>query len=479
MLDRAWPPELEELDLPDRFEGLAASSEDDLRSIIVPVEDTLAVIDRHFSDMRAARRGALMILRGGTGAGKTTFLNTVGLFRRDVVTERIAGDEDVATALKGTEPTATPRVLVIEGREALGEISPPNLEATVHAINTFARSANGRETLVVWPTNTDDLTELLCAIAANVGGEALVGVAAPVVAFTGPPKSHYVGIAERTVAARNHGASLAALGISDEQARNLVGRAPTIGRFLALIRSALLENLAFVRGLLPSESFHLWTLVIAGNDPEGDVAALTRTSHAYADIPRLMAVTNANIVKELREQEERVGILGTTLDARILHLDIVTALAVARSFGDAQLHEFMRNKAMSTRADRNAVERLRTSDLGAILTGRSLGARRLGAKPRDRAQRAFRDLASIASSNDHACNRAIGTGLVRAGLIEEFDVEVGLGINLTYKSDLLIVHNGQSIRIEVMWRKTTSRAAIADYALRKLYNYGRAIGLLE
>jgi len=32
-----------------------------------------------------------MILRGETGAGKSTFLNTVGLFRTGAVTERIAG----------------------------------------------------------------------------------------------------------------------------------------------------------------------------------------------------------------------------------------------------------------------------------------------------------------------------------------------------------------------------------------------------
>jgi hypothetical protein len=31
----------------------------------------------------------------------------------------------------------------------------------------------------------------------------------------------------------------------------------------------------------------------------------------------------------------------------------------------------------------------------------------------------------------------------------------------------------------VMWRKSTGRAEIANYVLTKLYNYGRAIGLLS
>jgi DNA (cytosine-5)-methyltransferase 1 len=93
----------------------------------------------------------MMILRGETGAGKSTFLNTVGLFRTGVVTERITGADDVAEALKGAEPTTQPRIIVLEGREALGEVSRPALEASMHAINSFVRSDAGQETLVVWP----------------------------------------------------------------------------------------------------------------------------------------------------------------------------------------------------------------------------------------------------------------------------------------------------------------------------------------
>src|SRR5205807_4451376 len=106
------------------------------------------------------------------------------------------------------------------------------------------------------------------------------------------------------------------------------------------------------------------------------------------------------------------------------------------------------------KADSEVLDRLEASDLSLILSGRSLGTRRRGSRPHGATQQAFKGLASIASRNDHACNRALGTGLLRAGLIEEFDVEVELGTHLTYKSDLLIVQRGQPIRIEVMWRST-------------------------
>jgi hypothetical protein len=68
----------------------------------------------------------------------------------------------------------------------------------------------------------------------------------------------------------------------------MIAEAPTIGRYLALVRAALIRNGAAVRELLVAEHYRLWTLVIAGNEPEGDVAALTRGGAAYADIDRLI-----------------------------------------------------------------------------------------------------------------------------------------------------------------------------------------------
>lgn len=57
-------------------------------------------------------------------------------------------------------------------------------------------------------------------------------------------------------------------------------------------------------------------------------------------------------------------------------------------------------------------------------------------------------------------------------------MEKDLGTDLKFTSDLYLMRAGEPIRIEVMWRKETSRAGIANYVLGKLNNYGRAIGYL-
>jgi energy-coupling factor transporter ATP-binding protein EcfA2 len=231
----------EDLYVPDRFEGLRGAGISALQAIVYPVDGGLKVIDARIRECRAARRGGFMLLRGNSGAGKSTFLDTIHLFRQGVTTHRIAAHEDVQAALESLGP-GTARLVVLEGREALGEEAATSLEASLHAINSFLRTPAGAETLVVWPTNTDALTQQLEALATAIGAEAMFGTGDRVTQFSGPPKAEYVGIAERTVGALNEGASLAALGISEALAQEITQQADTVGRYLGLVREALLRN---------------------------------------------------------------------------------------------------------------------------------------------------------------------------------------------------------------------------------------------
>ncbi|MFD0691439.1 hypothetical protein [Actinomadura fibrosa] len=418
-----------------------------------------------------------MILRGRSGAGKSTFLGTLGFFRDGVETIRIAPNEDMTEALR-LEAAAHPRVLVLEGREALGQVSRQEIEATMHAVNQFVRSDVGCKTLVVWPTNTDDLTELLAALGTSLGSEALFGPSDPVTRFEGPVKNDYVRIAQQTVSSLNEGASLDALGISVDKAQKLAVESETIGGYLAKIRQASVRASNRVEKLLTKERYRLWTVVIAGNDVEGDVAALTRGGESYADIDRLVNSTGANVVNELKQHPEQVGILGTVLDARVIHLDMVCILAVARTYGNPALRSAMQAKGMQVSSDVSASRRIRESDLGILLEGKPLGTRKRGPKPGQNTKDAFAKLVEISRTSDGLLNDALGRALVASGLIESYETERNLGSDLTYYSDVYCMKAGSPIRLEMMWRARTGRATIANYVLGKLSNYGKAIGLL-
>src|SRR5262249_27751625 len=126
--------------------------------------------------------------------------------------------------------------------------------------------------------------------------DALLGVGHPSYRFLGPPKGQFLDIASRTIATLNQGASLADLGVSEDRAKELAARANTIGRFLGLLRQDLLKNQGEVERLLEKDRCRLWIIVAAGNDPEGDIAGLTRGASSSADIERLLGATNANVV---------------------------------------------------------------------------------------------------------------------------------------------------------------------------------------
>ncbi|WP_336670022.1 hypothetical protein [Tsukamurella sp. USMM236] len=444
-------PDREDLNVPDRFEMIRSSGTGTLRSLISPVDESLEALDERFVDLRAARRGGFVVLRGEPGAGKSTFLDTVHLFREGVVTERVAQEEDIAERLRRIGASENARVIVIEGREALLDVTEPALEASMHAINTFVRSSQGADTLVVWPTNTDPLMKSLVELGTRLGGKALMGHDGGVLRFVGPPQSAFTQIAERTIAALNDGASLSALGISEERAREIALREATIGDYLGAIRRELLRNDAKVKKLLKVEQFRLWVVVVAGNDVEGDVAALTRGGFAYADIDRLINSTGANIVQELKKRPDDLGILGTVLDVKVIHLDVFTALAIARQHANEKLRELMKAEGMSVSKDRQADSRLMSSELGLIMAGKSLGTRRRGIKPGGNTKTAFEGLARIARNDDGLLNRAIGEGLLSSGLVASFEAEKPLGTTLRYDSDLYVMRDGEPTRVEVMW----------------------------
>jgi DNA (cytosine-5)-methyltransferase 1 len=128
------------------------------------------------------------------------------------------------------------RVVVIESRESLADTTEVEIESSMLAINAFVRDKAGERTVVVWPCNSEPITQKLVEAAQPIGGDVLLGAEEPVFRFHGPPRSDYLRIARNTVATFNYGASLANLGISDERAEHLVNQAPTIGVFLRLLQ---------------------------------------------------------------------------------------------------------------------------------------------------------------------------------------------------------------------------------------------------
>lgn len=474
---------LENLVLPDRFEVLSRKAPNGLSTIVVPVEPALDQIDTIMRRMRVSARGAFLILRGNPGAGKSTFLHTLNLYRERVKTVSVPGGQSIRGFLDSFQPSPNTElhVLVLEERDARMSFTEEELEEWLHTINSFIRSERGQQSLVVWPCNTDALRDRLVNLAQSIGAESLLGSGQRSYDFTGPSAKQYAEIAKRTLATLNQGAGFNDLGITESAVDELANSSDTIGKFIGRLQDQILTLQGEVVALIHKEQFRLWVVVVAGNDPVGEVAGLTRGSLSAIDTDRLLSSTEANIIAELKKYPDKIGLLGTVLDAKILHLPVLAATAIIRAFADQPLRAKLRREGFALKPDdqQAAIERLASTELASIF---KMGPQRpltRGPKVGDKSVEAFHKLAGIASADDTALNRALGNAFKAAGLIKDFAVEQDFGESLKRRTDILAETNYGRVRIEIMWRRSTGRADIANYTLTKLQNYGKAVGFLN
>lgn len=472
----------ERLKIPSRYENLIMQTSDALLPrFIHEVRPTLRAIDDIHDDMQGANQGAFLVLHGAPGSGKTTFLHTLKLFRPVARTLDLDAEQPFREALEDLpESSAGLRVVVLKGRDSPDTTRAEDVENMLHAINDFIRSPAGRSSLVVWPCTSDGHRRRLLETAARIGGDALLGVHPEGLPFAGPDRAAFVTIANQTVEALNGGATLTSLGVTEERCEEIAREAPTIGAFMKALRDEerrlrnALQGLAAERG-----RFDLWVVVIAGNDPEMEVGTLTSGTNFRADVEKMLRLTSANVVQDLRRYPEKIGLLGSFFDAKVVYVPMMTAVAVVRDFADEEAARGLDLAGFKVVRDGTGARRLGESQLARAFRQEGVEMRRPGAKPGDASVAEFGKLTAFAKGDDGALNRCFGAALLQLGLVRSIVPEAPVGASQRRSADLHCETATTSVRLEFMWRAQTGVGDIAKYALEKLYNYGRSIGFLN
>lgn len=466
--------------LPDRFEGLSESANDnDIAKIIIPVKYGIDKILAVYEEISSSSRGAFLILKGESGSGKTTFLRTINMFIENVEILTISNDTDIIKfigALK--ESDVNLRIIIIEGRESILDMGHTEVTAAIHTINSFIRSLKGKKSLVVWPCNDENIVENLVETSRTVGGSSLLDLQDTYFTFLGPEKHQFLQIAKQTVQLLNRGKSLLDFGVTDEIAEGYIKKANTIGEYLKLINAEVRKNKKFVNTLKVKEHFKMWVIVLGKNEPSKDVEALTKGEFLDADIQRLLVSTEANIVQDVKKIPDKIALLANYLDTKIIYVPIIDALSIVRSFANDELIKVMKSKGLSVKKDSKVNERLANTELVRMILADTKLKGKKGTTGSNSIN-AFGKLLEISTYNDTLLNDAFGNALLQNGYIDSYLTEQNLGTGLTRRTDLLCTTKIDNLRLEFMWRTSTSKADIANYTLNKLYNYGRVIGFIE
>jgi len=469
------------LQVPDRFESLLDKDRTAWGSFIMPVEESLSILQRLFQNTEISSRGQLFIVESRPGVGKTTFLNTAGIFMPDLDIKTIPSGQAIDLVLGPSEQRSVgkKRLYILEGRESIDHVTDVELGQLLHQLNQRLRAAEFGDVVVAWPCNSSKLADRIVRQASTIGGLALLDDEIGRHHFKGPDKKEFRRIASNTLTFLNDGADLTDLGIDEFTFTELINKSISIGDLFTKIVSEVGKRRAAMLKLQNLERHRVWVVVASGSQPEKEISGLTRGSYGACDIQRLCNSTQANIVRDVKEYPEKLGLLSGYFDARITYLPVVTLLSIVRAFADEALKEKLQaagiRTAIANKTD--AINRTKESQLATLLEGKEIGLYS-NQKVGPDSKTSFNVMSKLASSSDIPLNRAFAEALKAAGLITEYETEKDFGIGLTRRTDIVAKTKSGVIRLEMMWRKDTSKAEIANYVLTKLFNYGKALGFL-
>ena len=478
-----------DLVLPNRYERLSVSAtEPNLRKIIRPVTDALKEFDDYFQRVQSTQQGLFVPLAAPSGMGKSTFLSTLPFFRSKIQVRSIREDaplEDIFQELgRLHKDTADAElvVVVIEGRESPQELEAVRLRTAMASINRWVRSATGRHTVVVWNCVSTETAKLLAATAQEIGGSSLSWDRKPVLSYSGPAKSEWLSIVKGTVALLNAGATPEEYGITAEDLEKTIKDKQRIGDVLSECQSLWQERAREVEARLTSITpVRMWVvLAVQSSEIAQEVAALTRGVSNVIDIDRVLAASDTNESRFLRERIGQAGIAATMLDLRLVFVSPVAWLKIVTTHMDGPLSGSLGQKGFKRYGgSKTADQLLKESQLWCLLNDLPYSIQlKRGRRPDDGGALAqFNTLVQHAVTRDGDLNRCLGRALEAAGILGTVDYGKPRAGAWQVHPDISVATTQFELCLEVMWRAGDARqGAIAGYVCDKLKSYVQNLG---
>lgn len=473
--------------LPTRFENINVKNKEVLKNFILRNNKAIRHIRTMIVNMESSNSGAFLLLKGESGIGKTTLINTLPFFliNQNILIEAVDEKKDLREYLnKCKEVRNGIRLIVLEGREFSSQVKFSELEKSLTAINQFIRSQQGKNTIVVWPCNGEEMVQDILYFSSQIGGTSLFRDDT-VFELEGPDESDYYGILKNTFYILNQEDIEDDYGVTKAEAAKIRTNLEkiTIGSFLEKTRSNLIQNILKIDGAFQDydyESFKLWILVIAKNNPLDDVTYLTKGNYANVDFQRLLSSTSGNISHKIQKNSNIIGLLAKELDCRILYIpyELVTN-SITSTKNDALKKLLSQNGVKIHNSATKRIDILKSS-LGSAITGSQIHYKRTTSKIEDsQLSQDFSNILKITQNNDRIANEELGKILEENELVYSSRPEQSFGLNYSVRTDLLCGIEGNYLRLEMMWRTSTTRGEIANYVLQKLLNYASAMGIIE
>ncbi len=482
------------LNLPSRFENFKLNKRasytstelERLKAFIFQVEDSIKHIKRMIRTMKASNSGAFMILMGESGMGKTTFLNTLPLYIENLEVIPVYNSSVLTDVLESFDEINSYRIIVLENRETFETLSTNQLEKEIHAINHFIRSEKGRNSIVVWPCNGEEMTKEIIQFAGHVGGSSLFREDT-ILEYHGPSRNRFIPILKNTFAFFNE-YDISDIGFTDDvltEMLDAMNKRSTIGHFIENIRGEILKLNELIEDSKDyvGELFDLVICVVSGNKNNSDVEYLTKGDYSYVDIDRLFSATDANITKTLGNKKCICSMVSKEINCKVISIDYKDVLDILRlelQTNNDKIKEFdkylLENTDLKLGKSNAQITLLKNNNLTRAIQGLTYKRTR---EKNDSAEKkvVFDKILELSKTNDALINRKLAMAMKEYKLVNVARTEDDFGHAFKIRSDINFSIPGNYVRVEMMWRENASAASISAYTLNKIQSYCRAMGI--
>ena len=466
-------PQLPSLILPRRYEALEAEAKIrnlPLRPLLKPVREALKDIEGEIQLVQQMGTGRLYIINGVTGSGKTTFLNSIGLFVDGISIHTVKGMSlDTRGAIENSltllqrDPNKI-SIVIMEGREAPGSLRDDELDILLTTLNADLRSGVGRRTLFVIPTTHPSLAQTISERAATIGG--MTSRVRPFYVFEGPPRSEYMSIINETVSAFNEARTLLDYGISSELAKAIAESTGSIGQFIESCHQEITSKRQILEANaseVKHKRVHLW-MVFCSYEQDlrrsyDIVRALTIGGKQTAQVSRILGGQSKE-VRDWQGREAEFAQIASYLDLRIMYIPLRTALAVFTAFAPEGVLKNFKEQGLIQRetVKVRAQESIANTAIGAFLKGQDFSDDPLKrGNLTDQQYELFQEIMKIAANDETVLNSMIAESLRQWLANPEMPVVIEKEVlqdNRNLVTDIAVITPTDIYCLEMKWRSS-------------------------
>ena len=478
--------------IPANFETLrAAVGAERLSHVLLECPQDLRALKQAVAEVGTAKQGKLVFLLGRPGQGKTSLVESLGVFLADVVGAVISPPPEFALPLAELPgwihaqlPLAREKskgkliVINLDGRE-IQTVDEAATRAAMGNLNALLR--RNPEVLALWPVNDEQFAKAAIDRLTLAGGKSALA-ASPIHRLLGLPKKDWEKALNLVLAATN--VSLADAAISSDEVAALTPTEDTLGDYLRAVQQLVVAryDVGEIGATLPTLN-----IVVTANDDIYDACRLLRRGSKFlVDPDKLLQFSRSNVAEDWRIRgaaNPRKGLpfVSALFEVRLLNLSS-SAVVNACAFGtDAQLKKIVQ-KHYNAKVPTNAKNSMRNSALARALRGEDdVGLAK--SNPSIPIQSAYHEVQALTNLKHLQINQSIvkvlgDLGIVMPNLAYEHR-PFGDDKSRELRCDAWFIPESRPEALEFTHRTEGDATVpvIASYVLSKVQDYARDYGL--